>query len=57
MDESKFWEKHKSDLLGSINVVMEKGSVDKEVLEIMKELVENIKPIKQNMEDYLDDLE
>lgn len=57
MDEVKFWEKHKLELLGSISTVMEKGSVDKEVLEIMKELVENIKPKKQNMEDYLDDLE
>jgi len=57
MDEYKFWEKRKTDLLGSINAVMEKGSVDKEVLEIMKELVENIKPKKQSMEDYLDDLE
>jgi len=57
MDELKVWEKHKSDLLGSINTTMEKGSVDKEVLEIMKELLDYIKPMKQKMEDYVDDLD
>ena len=57
MDELKVWEKHKSDLLGSINATMEKGSVDKEVLEIMKELLDYVKPKKQKMEDYFDDLD
>ena len=51
-----FLQKQKSDLLASINETMEKGNVDKEILEIMRELVDKIK-IKRNMEEYFDDLE
>jgi len=51
-----FLQKQKSALLTSINETMEKGTVDKEVLEIMKELVDKIK-IKKSMEEYFDDLE
>jgi len=57
MDELKLWEKRKSDLMGSINTALEKGSTEKEVLEIMKELLEHTRPRKRSMEDYLDDLE
>jgi len=51
-----FLQKQKCDLLTSIDKTMEKGNVDKEVLEIMKELVDKIK-IKKSMEEYFDDLE
>lgn len=48
----KAWEKRKSDLITSINATMEKGEVDKEVLETMRELVENVKIKKASMEEY-----
>jgi tRNA(Phe) wybutosine-synthesizing methylase Tyw3 len=51
-----FLRKQKSDLLSSINETMEKGKVDREVLEIMKELVDKIK-IKNSMEEYFDDID
>jgi len=51
-----FLQKQKIDLLTNINKTMEKGTVDKEILEIMKELVDKIK-IKKNMEEYFDDLD
>jgi tRNA(Phe) wybutosine-synthesizing methylase Tyw3 len=51
-----FLQRQKIDLLTSIDKTIEKGNVDKEVLEIMKELVDKIK-IKKNMEDYFNDLE
>ena len=57
MDELKIWEKCKSDLMGSINAAIEKGSSEKEVLEIMRELLEHTRPRKRSMEDYLEDLE
>lgn len=57
MSEFEIWEKRKSDLLGSIEAAIEKGSTEKEVLEIMKELLEHTRPRKRNMEDYLEDLE
>lgn len=57
MDEFKVWEKRKTDLLSSINATIEKGAVDKEVLEVMKELVENVKLKKRTMEDYFNDLD
>lgn len=51
-----FLQKQKADLLTSIDKTMEKGNVDKEILEIMKELVDKIK-IKKGMEEYFEDLE
>ena len=51
-----FLQKQKADLLSCINETMEKGSVDEEVLKIMKELVDKIK-IKKSMEEYFDDLD
>ena len=57
MDELKRWEKKKSDLLGSINTAIEEGSSEKQVLEIMRELLEHTRPRKRSMEDYLEDLE
>ena len=52
----EIWQKKKSNLIASINATMEKGIVDKEVLEIMKELLENAK-VDCSIEDYFDDLE
>jgi len=57
MDELKVWERRKSDLMGSINAAIEKGSTEKEVLEIMRELLEHAKPRRQKMEDYFEDLD
>lgn len=57
MEEFKVWEKRKSDLLVSINATIEKGAVDKEILEAMKKLVENVKLKKRTMEDYFNDLD
>jgi len=51
-----FLQKQKTDLLINIDKTMEKDTVDKEVLEIMKELVDKIK-IKKSMEEYFDDLD
>lgn len=52
----ELWQKKKSDLLAVINETMEQGNVDKDVLEIMKELLNNTK-VRNSMEDYFDDLE
>lgn len=57
MDELKVWDKHKSDLLVSINATIKNGNVDQKVLEIMKELVESVKLKKQSMNDYFEDLD
>ncbi len=48
------WQKKKSNLLESIDKTMEKGSVDKDILEVMKKLLENVK-VKNSMEDYFDE--
>lgn len=53
---NELWHKQKSDLLVSINETMEKGDVDNKVLEVMKELLDNIK-VKNSMEEYFDDLD
>ena len=53
---NELWHKQKSDLLVSINETMEKGDVDNKVLEVMKELLDNIK-VKNSMEGYFDDLD
>ena len=52
----KDWEKRKSDLITSINATIENGEVDKEVLSVMKELVENVKIKKTSMGKYFDEL-
>jgi len=52
----EIWQKKKSNLLDSINETMEKGSVDKEVLQIMKELLENAK-VNNSIGEYFDNLE
>lgn len=52
----KAWEKRKSDLITSINATMKEGKVDKDVLEVMKELVENVKIKKVSMEEYFGEL-
>lgn len=54
--QRKNWEKRKSDLITSINATIENGEVDKEVLSVMKELVENVKIKKTSMEKYFDEL-
>jgi 1,4-dihydroxy-2-naphthoyl-CoA synthase len=56
MNELKIWEERKSVLMGSINAAIEKGSTEKEVLEIMREMLEHTRPRKKSMEDYLEDL-
>jgi tRNA(Phe) wybutosine-synthesizing methylase Tyw3 len=49
-----FLQKQKTNLLASINETMEKGSVDKKVLEFMKEFVDKLK-VKKSMEEYFDE--
>lgn len=53
--QMKNWEKRKSDLITSINATIENGEVDKEVLSVMKELVENVKIKKTSMEKYFEE--
>ena len=48
------WKQRKKDILNGINKLMEEGSVDKEILELMKEFTKRAK-VKSSMEDYLDD--
>lgn len=48
------WQKQKSDLLENITETMEQGNVDKQVLEIMKELLDGVK-VKNSMEEYFDE--
>jgi len=52
----EIWQKKKSNLLAVINETMEKGNVDKEVLQIMKELLEHAK-VNNSIENYFDDLD
>lgn len=51
------WHKQKSNLLASINETIKKGTADKETLEVMRELLENVKVRKKGIEDYFNDLE
>lgn len=48
------WQKQKSNLLENITETMEKGNVDKKVLEIMTELLDSVK-VKNSMEEYFDE--
>lgn len=49
------WEKRKQELLNGIHETIEKGSVDIEVLEIMKELVKNAKA-RNSISTYYDEV-
>lgn len=50
------WEARKSALLDGIDTALTKETVDKEVLEIMKELISSTKVIN-TMEEYYEDKE
>ena len=53
--QEQLWEKRKRELLNGIHETMEKGSVDVEVLEIMKELVKNAKA-RNSIVNYYDEV-
>lgn len=46
-----FWEEHKANLLNNIDKALENNSENSDVLEIMKELLNQIKVVN-TMEDY-----
>ena len=48
------WKQKKEDILNGIDKLMEEGSVDKGILELMKELAEGAK-VKPSMGEYMDD--
>lgn len=50
------WEKRKSDLITNIDEAMKSGKVDKETLQVMRELVEHIKIKRKSMEEYFDEM-
>ena len=54
---NNIWHQRKSSLLASINETMKKETVDKVTLEIMMELLNNIKIRKKSMEEYFDELD
>lgn len=47
----EYWAVKKTELLEGIDIVIEQDSVDKEVLEIMRELINNTK-VANTMEEY-----
>ena len=53
---AKEWEVRKSALLEGIDTALIKETVDKEVLEIMKELISSTK-VRNTMEEYYEDKE
>lgn len=57
MNDNDLWQKRKSALLESIDETMEKGTVDQEILESMKKLLDKVKIKKSSMEEYFDDLD
>ncbi len=50
----EFWEKKKLDLINNIDIAMENGEADKEILELMKEFVKGTK-VKSSIEDYFNE--
>lgn len=51
MDVEKLWVTKKSELLSNINKTIESGNVDKEILEVMKELLE-VTNVKISISEY-----
>ena len=54
MDDEKLWGTKKSELLNNINKTIESGNVDKEILEVMKELLE-VTNVKTSISEYFND--
>jgi len=54
MDVEKLWGTKKSELLNNINKAIESGNADKEVLEVMKELLE-VTNVKISISEYFKD--
>ena len=54
MDNEQLWGSKKSELLDNINETIKFGNVDKEVLEVMKELLE-VTNVKISISDYFKD--
>lgn len=54
-EPNRGWQNTKSDIALSIDAAMEKGTCDKEVLEIMKDLLQEIS-IGTSMTDYIDEV-
>lgn len=58
MDElNQIWEKRKSALIASINKTIEDGNVDKEVLKLMRTMLETAKVKTPTMEEYFNETE
>ena len=51
-DYDNVWKQKKEDILSGIDKLMKEGSVDKEVLAIMKELAQKAR-VKPSMGDYM----
>jgi len=54
MDAEKLWGTKKTELLNNINKTIESGSVNNDVLEVMKELLEVTK-VKISINEYFKD--
>lgn len=54
--DSNLWEVKKSEILDNIDVALERSSENKEVLEIMKELLQATKVVN-TMEEYMEEKE
>jgi len=54
MDVEKLWGTKKSELLNNINKTIESGSVNNDVLEVMKELLEVTK-VRVSINEYFKD--
>ena len=48
------WKQKKKDILNGINKLMSEDSVDKEILDVMKEMVERTQ-VRPSMGDYMDE--
>lgn len=56
-EEAKIWWKNKKqELLNGIHATIREGKTEPEVLEIMKEIVENVK-VRSSIKDYYDEME
>ena len=53
-DYDDVWKQKKEDILNGIDKLMEEGFVDKDILNLMKELAEKAK-IRPSMGEYMDD--
>lgn len=56
MDVENYWNSRKEELLNSIDKALERGEADKEVLELMKELLNNAK-VKNSITDYFKEVD